>query len=212
MKRKNDLFILSILLCLIPFIISAVFYRRLPDQVVIRIDNSNHPEAYAPKFIAAFVLPFFLLCIHIHTWIKVEHVPKKEKPSLFLRRFAKWAIPVLTNILQLTILSLAIGFKLDYRFCISLIISILIIVTGNYLPKCRYNYSIGIKLPWTLSDEENWNKTHTFAGWVFIAAGLILFINAFLNIVFITAAVIILMAVAPFVYSFSLYLNIKQQD
>lgn len=29
------------------------------------------------------------------------------------------------------------------------------VAAGNYLPKCRQNYTMGIKLPWTLADEDN---------------------------------------------------------
>ena len=38
---------------------------------------------------------------------------------------------------------------------ILLFCGLLFIVVGNYLPKCRQSYTIGIKLPWTLASEEN---------------------------------------------------------
>lgn len=42
--------------------------------------------------------------------------------------------------------------------------SLLFIVIGNYLPKIRQNNTIGIRIVWTLQDEENWNATHSFSG------------------------------------------------
>lgn len=52
--------------------------------------------------------------------------------------------------------------------------------TVNYLPKCRWNYTIGIKLTWTLNNEENWNRTHRLAGKVWVIDGLILIALCFL--------------------------------
>lgn len=51
-------------------------------------------------------------------------------------------------------------------------IGILLIIVGNYLPKTKPNFSIGIRTPWTLSDDDIWRKTHRIAGVLFILAGL----------------------------------------
>lgn len=78
---------------------------------------------------------------------------------------------------------------------------------GNYLPKCRQNYTMGIKLPWTLNSEENWERTHRFGGRMFVAAGICMIIAAFFGGY--GAAVIFALAMAacfaPAVYSFVLY-------
>lgn len=42
--------------------------------------------------------------------------------------------------------------------------SLLFIVIGNYLPKIKQNNTIGIRIVWTLQDEENLNATHSFSG------------------------------------------------
>ena len=41
--------------------------------------------------------------------------------------------------------------------------SLLFIVIGNYLPKIKQNNTIGIRIVWTLQDEENWNATAAIA-------------------------------------------------
>lgn len=76
-------------------------------------------------------------------------------------------------------------------------------IIGNYLPKCRQNYTIGIKLPWTLHDSENWNKTHRFAAKVWLIGGLVLTVNALISSMVISIAVILLLVLAPTVYSFA---------
>ena len=42
------------------------------------------------------------------------------------------------------------------------------LLLGNYLPKIKQNNTLGIKISWTLTNEENWNKTHRFAETIWI--------------------------------------------
>ena len=81
------------------------------------------------------------------------------------------------------------------------------IVIGNYLPKARQNYTIGIKIPWTLSDEDNWNRTHRLAGYLWMIGGIFLIIGALTGFVKINLvlAIILLMILVPCIYSGVLY-------
>lgn len=57
--------------------------------------------------------------------------------------------------------------------------AILFIVKGNYLPKTRSNWFLGIRTPWTLSSDYTWEKTHRLAGRLFMLAGFICLLGAF---------------------------------
>lgn len=56
---------------------------------------------------------------------------------------------------------------------------LLLIVTGNYLPKARRNHFVGIRTPWTLADERVWDKTHRFAGPVLMLGGVAIAVATF---------------------------------
>ena len=80
------------------------------------------------------------------------------------------------------------------------------------MPKLKQNYTIGIKVPWTLNSEENWNMTHRMAGKVYVVAGVISIIIALLNNVLSDEVTIIIFMVVFLVtgigsvaYSFWLY-------
>ena len=51
-------------------------------------------------------------------------------------------------------------------------IGLLFIGIGNYLPRGRPNYTMGVKTPWTLADPENWRRTQRFGGKCFVAMGV----------------------------------------
>jgi uncharacterized membrane protein len=76
---------------------------------------------------------------------------------------------------------------------------------------------VGIKLPWTLNDEENWNKTHKLAGKVWLVGGVAFFFLIFVPASFMTIAVLFIALVIttiPVVYSYLLYsqANKKEED
>lgn len=82
-------------------------------------------------------------------------------------------------------------------------VGLIFIVIGNYLPKCRHNYTVGIRLPWTLDNEDNWNHTHRFAGYVWIIAGVVTLLSVFLShAAVVWVAAIFVASLSPLVYSF----------
>lgn len=81
----------------------------------------------------------------------------------------------------------------------------LCLTIGNYLPKIKQNYTMGIKISWTLDSETNWNKTHRLAGWLWIGGGVLFLGNALIQSWLLPAIALVLMIVVPMVYSFILF-------
>ena len=65
----------------------------------------------------------------------------------------------------------------------NLLMGIILVIIGNYLPKCRQNYTIGIKLPWTLEDEATWDYTHRMAGKWWMIGGIIVILLGFQKVI-----------------------------
>lgn len=87
-----------------------------------------------------------------------------------------------------------------------MITGVIITILGNYLPKTRQNWFVGIRTPWSLSSADSWEKTHRLAGTLFVISGLLLIISALalpLNwtIVILISAVSIA-AIVPIIASF----------
>ena len=96
---------------------------------------------------------------------------------------------------------------------IPLILGLLFIITGNYMPKMKQNSTLGIRIPWTLANQENWNRTHRFSGKLWVIGGLlILFSMALPSTLMTTSFVVILMILgfAPLIYSYGLYRKHKK--
>ncbi|MBR5505789.1 MAG: SdpI family protein [Clostridia bacterium] len=84
-------------------------------------------------------------------------------------------------------------------------VGVVIFVLGFILPKCKQNYTIGIRLPWTLHDEENWNKTHKLAGKLWIISGILMTVAGLLKFTILFMITIFVIVIIPTVYSYLLY-------
>ena len=98
----------------------------------------------------------------------------------------------------------ALGREVRIEMVMPLLMGAIFIIIGNYLPKCGQNYTIGIKIPWTLHSEENWNRTHRFAGPVWVVGGLVMMLSGFLGENRIMIAAALVMVLAPTAYSYLL--------
>lgn len=188
-----------------PIILSAVVYDKLPEQIAIHFDSMGNPDNYFPKLIAAFGLPVLLAAFNIIVSVRMDSDPKIENSSSALRTLSKWVIPIISVIIMPITLFKAMGADIPIGMVVMPFTGVLIVICGNYMPKCKQNYTIGIKLPWTLNDEENWYKTHRVSGFLWVVGGVILIILGFINVPYISLAVIVLLALFPAIYSFVLY-------
>ena len=83
-----------------------------------------------------------------------------------------------------------------------LFLGLVFIIVGNYMPKVKQNYFLGIKLPWTYASEENWNKTHRMAGKLWVAGGILFLANFFFRIQWMEVIIMFAMILIPVVYSY----------
>ena len=197
--------ILTTIICLLPIIIGAIYYKELPEQMAIHFNNAGEADNYMNKNFVLFGLPTLLAVLNLYHQFRLITEPKKTNYYKVLLDLSQWLIPVISvGAMTYTILvGLGKGFNISN---IGIIIAgILIIILGNYLPKCHFNYTMGIKLPWTLSSEDNWNKTHRFAGFIWAVGGVIILCSAFWPTNYVVLGVIGAIVIIPMVYSFLLY-------
>lgn len=100
----------------------------------------------------------------------------------------------------------SLGYSMMTGLLGQIFMGVVMIVIGNYLPKTRRNYTIGIRIPWTLENDENWRKTHRLAGKIWVLGGLLLFLNAFvqLYVYWVFFLILLLVIMIPCVYSYQL--------
>lgn len=197
--------IVTTLVCLLPLVFSALVYADLPDQVAIHFNAAGEPDNYAPKAFAAFGLPLLLTLLNIVMQVALKTDPKRDpKERIYL--ISRWMIAPLNLFLSPITLLIALGKPIPVERVVPLAVSIVFLIIGNYLPKCKLNYTIGFKLPWTLASEYNWKKTHRFAGWLWTGVSIILILGMLLGfsaVPFFLIGIPVI-AIMPVLYSFIL--------
>ena len=109
-------------------------------------------------------------------------------------------------VLMISIFGEYLGYSMMSGLLAQIFMGVVMIVIGNYLPKTHRNYIIGIRLPWTLENDENWRKTHRLAGKIWVLGGLLLFLNSFvqLYVYWVFFLTLFFVVIIPSVYSYQL--------
>lgn len=205
MNKDKKRIVLTTLICLLPIIYGLIVWDNLPELVPTHWGADGEINGYSSKAFAVFGLPVFLAFINVIVNVAILADPKKANHSDKMKAPVAWFIAILSLIMVPICLMAAQGILINVSLITSLIVGIVFLVVGNYLPKCRPNYTIGIKLPWTLASDENWNRTHRFAGYIWTVGSILCILAALLGQMMLMLPVMILMAVIPCIYSFILY-------
>lgn len=208
MKKDNILWITTII-CFLPLILSFGVYDKLPEVVPIHFNYAGVPNNYVPKAVGAFGMPVLMAIINIFIHFKLNNDPKKMNSPSALKYLGKWSAPIISVVLVPVTLFIALGYKIPIQIIISVVVGVIIVAVGNYLPKCKQNYTVGIRLPWTLNSEMNWNKTHHMAGYLWILGGICMIILGCMQMksALLTLIILLVIVVIPCYYSYWLYKN-----
>ena len=203
MNRKK--IILTSLITLLPLPAGLILWNRLPDTIATHFGPDGQADGWSSKPFAVFFIPLFLLAMHLLCVFVTTADPKRRNIGSKTLGLVYWIVPLASLLVGILTYTIALGMELNINLFMSLVMGLLFIVIGNYLPKCRQNYTVGIKIPWTLNDPDNWNRTHRFAGKLWIAGGVIIMFGAFLATPWILVAAVFTMAFVPILYSYMLY-------
>ena len=203
-KHKWTLLVGSIVI-LLPILAGLLLWNRLPEQIPTHWGPTGEVDGWSSKGFAVIGLPAIVLALH---WICVLATyldPKNKNQNKKAMTLVLWICPVITVLLSTLTLGSALGWQPNVSMIMPVLMGILFMVIGNYLPKCTSNYTIGIKIPWTLNSEVNWNKTHRFAGWLWTVSGIAIMLSGIFGGFKIFLIVVFLMIFAPIIYSYILY-------
>ena len=215
-KKNRALIIVTSIITLAPILIGILYWNQLPDTVATHFGSDGTPNGRSSKLFDVLGLPVFIFTAHILCAFGTAIDPKRKNISPKMYRLLLGLCPVVSIVCAAAVygyaLALPMGNWLNSAFFMNLLMGIIFFTIGNYLPKCHQNYTVGIKIPWTLADENNWNLTHRFAGRLYAAVGIICVINAFIQLRWLMPGMIIVIILLPAGYSLGLYLKETKKE
>ena len=213
-KYKWTMLITSVVTPL-PILGGVLLWDKMPEQVPFHWNINGEVDNWVSRPVAVFVMPFVLLGFQWLCFFLTRLDPKHKDKSPKLMGLVLWIIPVMNLLLNVIVYLAALDREVNIEVVIPLFFGALFVVIGNYLPKCEPSYTVGIKLPWTLEDEQNWNATHRLAGWLWVAGGLLIMPCTLLPPVAAFAVmmgILLVMLIIPTVYSYRYYKKHKNKQ
>ncbi len=195
-------------LALVGFVIWA--WPQLPARMATHWNAEFQPDGWTSKGVAAGLFPGLALALWLGLPLLRRIDPKREN-------YARWE-PTFWLVLNLVVLMLSaieaatiaynLGWPVEMRQVILILIGMLFVGLGNYLPRVRPNWWIGIRTPWSLSSDVVWRETHRLGGRTMVLGGLVMVGAAFVPTRLASPVSLVALGVAvgvPTVYSYLLW-------
>ncbi len=195
-KRSSLINWLIILLAVMPLIYLAAIFKSLPGVVPVHFDINFKPDRYDDKnnlwmitgMLAAVSIFVYFLLLNLR---RFDPKQRNAPPSATFKRLAV-VIAIFISVFNfLILLSINNHIEILKRLMLPLV-GLLFAFLGNYMNNIKPNYFAGLRLPWTLSSDYNWRKTHQLASKIWFWGGL-------------SAAILSLVIPAP--YSFYIFFS-----
>lgn len=204
-KKNLKTMIITSIVILAPILVGLMLWDKLPAEMATHFDENGIADGWSSKPMAVIGLPLFLLVVHWFCMAFTSVDPKRQNFSDKVILLVMWLCPVVSILGNGATYLYALDDSVNTTGIAMLAVGSLFIVIGNYMPKMKQSYTIGIKIPWTLDSEENWNRTHRLAGYMFMLGGMLIIISTFIQQFWLVPVAMIFMVFVPMMYSFILY-------
>lgn len=181
MARRELLFTrMAGVVTVLSYLLALVLLPVLPEIIPVHWNYAGVPDAFAEKFPSVFTFPAILTLMLILTqvlpWFKRTHAPSVLARDIYA--IILFAVACIILAIQAITLANAAGLSVPVVTTVPMLLGVIFIVLGSLLPFIGPNRVMGIRLPWTLKDERNWEMTHKRGGLVFMGAGILIVLGS----------------------------------
>jgi uncharacterized membrane protein len=206
---------------IVPAIYLAIIWKQIPQTVPMHFDIKGNVDRYGTKNdLLTLVLGLTILNAVVYLVItNVYKIDPKKYAALNkdrLQRIAFYVTLYLAAIWVMLIYQIAHNDVSNMMKFVFIAMGLLFALLGNNMYNIKPNYFAGLRLPWTLENEDNWRKTHQFAGRLWFFGGLAFAAMVFLLnnqwAIYLAAITLAVLILIPVFYSYNLYKNQTKKD
>ena len=217
------------LISILPLVITAIVLPFLPDSVPLHYDFAGSIDRWGSKY-EELLFPVLIICFALFFYQISSHFEKKAKKSgeekeitaarsnVKILTIASIAMSALFGIMQCFILygayqeatAHAEKASVDIGKISCILMGLLFIILGNFMPKTRTNSIIGVRISWSMYNDTTWQKSNRFGGIALILTGILTILTAailpnsllatVLSLLYLTAATIVILIYAHGIY------------
>lgn len=175
--KKSEL--ISIGLVILQFMIGIYLYQSMPEKMASHWGFGGQVDGYQSKVWGLFLMPLFSTAVFLLFLVIPKIDPLKKNIEKFRKYYDSFIVLFVLFFSYVYFLTLAWNLEMRFNMSQALIpaFGILFYYVGILTENAQRNWSIGIRTPWTLSNEEVWKKTHKLGGKLFKVCGIIAFVD-----------------------------------
>lgn len=181
MSTRTTIFV-TIFLIAFAVTFSLSVYSRLPDQMASHWNTANQVDGYISRFWGAFLMPVITVGMLLLFLVIPQIDPLKANIAQFREYFNAFIALIVVFLVYMHILTVLWNLGYDgFNIGAAMLpaMGLLFIFAGIMMGKAKRNFFIGIRTPWTLSNDRVWDKTHQLGSKLFIISGIFALLGAF---------------------------------
>ena len=142
MKNKKYWLITSAI-TLLPIILGLLLWDRLPEQLPTHFGVAGAVDGFSGKPFAVFGIPVMMLLFHIVIFFATRLDKQNRGHNEKVMNLVGLIFPAMSSVSSVGIYSLALGKELDLSMLLFLMLGLLFLAIGNWLPKIKQNSTPG---------------------------------------------------------------------
>ncbi|MGE5519576.1 MAG: SdpI family protein [Candidatus Dadabacteria bacterium] len=213
MKNKFLSHTIMLIIALFPLAYFLIQWNNIPATVPLHYNDHMQPDKIGTR--SDMIIPVSILAVvSILVYLLLRNLqifdPKRRTapPSAVFIKFAYAVVFFLSLFNFIIVLSAIRGSNIIETFIFPAM-GLMFAILGNYMYNLKPNFFAGFRLPWTLSDDDNWRRTHHLASKLWFAGGLLLVILGLLlpgqNMFPFFIGIMIVITLIPTIYSFTIF-------
>lgn len=191
--------------------LSLVYAPALRDPMVTHWNAAGQPDGTIAKPLALAFIPA-IAGVSVLLFAVFPRIDSLGDNIASFRAVYDWFVIVFATFLTAIhagIIAFNLGYQFDFTLLVVILVSGLLFNVGILLNHAKRNWFVGIRTPWTLSNQRVWDRTHRLGGQLFKGSALVTLLGLFFEDYAIYFLVVpsLLAAGITVVYSYYLYGN-----
>lgn len=184
-KETTDSVVHNLVIAAVPFLVYASVYRSLPSEIPVHYSF----DGIADRFVSKLSVEALLLCSLGYCGLLLGVLLRKmvlamgktqennnTQTTAKLMAYNQTFLTIFFSVLSLYFISVTLQNSIpDTLFILRtayLVLSVLFIIIGNYLPKLKKNPVSGVKTKYSQSSDDAWMKSQRFGGRLLVIGGI----------------------------------------
>lgn len=207
MKKISWVTLISFLVIWMSVVIDLFFWKQLPDKIATHFNSQMIADGWSSKPVAILSSPVIFTLAQILIIYLINRDSEKFNTQKGTIYSALTIMPILSIFLNIITLSTSLGGKsvVASHAPLNWLSGIILIILGVMMKFVKQNGVVGIRLPWTMSSQKNWQLTHLLAARTFIFGGIVEIITGIFAYAFLWLPILLIVAIIPSLYSYILF-------